>query len=177
MRLVDEAHKAIREVLKPEDLAIDATIGNGHDTKFLMMLGANVIGFDVQEEAILNTQKLLKDEKNFNKVILHKIGHEQMLEVIPASWINQVQVVIFNLGYLPGGDKTCITRTETTLKGLEAAYYVLKEGGYLSIMTYPAHEGGHKEAEAVRNWTLEIKAEVKYITSGSLGPQWYWINI
>lgn len=175
VRLVDEVHKAVGQVLKSGDLAIDATIGNGHDTEFLVTLGANVIGFDIQDEAILKTQKRLEHRKHL-QVVLHKIGHEQMLEVVPDSWIGQVQVVIFNLGYLPGGDKTCMTRAETTLKGLQDAYHVLKKGGYLSVMVYPDHEGGQEEAEAVSAWILGIEGEVRYVNSGSRGPQWYWIR-
>lgn len=176
MRLVEEVHEGVGKVVEAGDLAIDATIGNGYDTEFLVKLGAQVIGFDIQREAILNTEKRLKEGGNLEKVRLYQEGHERMVEFVPKDWVENVQVVMFNLGYLPGGDKGCITRAETTLKGLESAYYLLKEGGYLSVMLYPDHEGGADEARAVKAWILGIEGEVRHVRPGTRGPEWYWVR-
>lgn len=176
MRLVDEVHKTVRAVVKQGDLGIDATIGNGYDTEFLVKLGVKVIGFDIQHEAIVKTEKRLKDGGNWKNVILYNIGHERMLEFIAKDWTEQVQIVMFNLGYLPGGDKRYITRPETTLKALVSAYSLLKEGGYMSVMVYPDHEGGEAEARMVESWTLEIEGSVSYLRPGASGPLWYWVR-
>lgn len=52
------------------------------------------------------------------------------------------RLVAFNLGYLPGGDKTMITRADTTLLGLEAAERILAPGGLISLVVYVGHPGG-----------------------------------
>lgn len=52
------------------------------------------------------------------------------------------RLVAFNLGYLPGGDKTMITKSETTLLGLEAAERVVAPGGLISLLVYVGHPGG-----------------------------------
>ena len=52
------------------------------------------------------------------------------------------RLVAFNLGYLPGGDKTVITKSETTLLGMEAATRIVAAGGVISIMVYVGHPGG-----------------------------------
>lgn len=52
------------------------------------------------------------------------------------------RLVAFNLGYLPGGEKQVITRSETTLLALEAAKRILAPGGLISIVVYLGHPGG-----------------------------------
>lgn len=52
------------------------------------------------------------------------------------------RLVAFNLGYLPGGDKTIITKPETTLPALEAAKGILMPGGLISLVVYVGHPGG-----------------------------------
>lgn len=170
MRLVNEVHKKISQIIKPGDLAIDATVGNGYDTEFLVKLGAMVIGFDIQEEAIRRTNSRVGKE-----LLLYREGHERMLDIVPKEWIGRVGIVMFNLGYLPGGDKSIITRSETTLKGLENAYCALKEGGYLSVMVYPDHQGGADEALLVKNWMANLLDEVNCVNLGR-GPLWYWVR-
>ena len=56
---------------------------------------------------------------------------------------------MFNLGYLPGGDKSMITREQTTLSALQQALDILREGGLCTVVCYPGHEGGDQEAAAV----------------------------
>lgn len=53
-----------------------------------------------------------------------------------------IRLVAFNLGYLPGGDKTIITKSETTHLALEAAKRILKAGGLISLVVYVGHPGG-----------------------------------
>ena len=56
--------------IRPGDLCIDATMGNGHDTELLCQLAGptgHVLAFDVQNQALQNTQKRLQREKKLNK--------------------------------------------------------------------------------------------------------------
>ena len=49
-------HEELRRFIRQGDLCIDATVGNGGDTEYLCGLTDRVIGFEIQEEALLNTR-------------------------------------------------------------------------------------------------------------------------
>ena len=52
------AARYMEEILRPGDIAVDATMGNGKDTQFLCELvgeTGRVYAFDVQEEALERT--------------------------------------------------------------------------------------------------------------------------
>lgn len=154
------AHREIAAVLREGDLAIDATAGNGHDTVFLAKLvgeAGNVVAFDVQEQAITSTRERLAAESLLDRVKLVHGSHGSIPEHAAAS---SVSAVMFNLGYLPGGDHAVITRTGDTLRALEGALGVLKLGGILTIVCYPGHEGGDEESAAVLAWGKKHDAEV-----------------
>jgi tRNA A58 N-methylase Trm61 len=154
------AHREIAAVLREGDLAIDATAGNGHDTVFLAKLvgeTGKVIAFDVQEQAIVSTRERLAAETLLERVKLVHGSHGLIAEhATPGS----VSAVMFNLGYLPGGDHAVITRTEETLQALDGALGVLRPGGILTIVCYPGHEGGNEESSAVVAWAEKHGAEV-----------------
>jgi tRNA A58 N-methylase Trm61 len=154
------AHREVAAVLRDGDVAIDATAGNGHDTVFLAKLvgeAGKVIAFDVQEQAIASTRERLAAEGLLERVELVHGSHGLIAEqVTPGS----VAAVMFNLGYLPGGDHAVITRTAETLGALEAARGVLRPGGVLTIVCYPGHVGGDEESAAVVAWAEKHGAEV-----------------
>ncbi|MDF1849239.1 MAG: class I SAM-dependent methyltransferase [Verrucomicrobiales bacterium] len=147
-RATEMAHRFVLERIRPGDRAIDATSGNGHDTLFLAKsVGpeGKVYAFDIQEQAIDATAA---KTSGLPQVELFCLGHEEMDKVVSE----RVKTIMFNLGYLPKGDKTVITQTDTTLRALEAGIRLLDEGGLLSITLYEGHEGGQEEAEAVLTW-------------------------
>ena len=153
--LLAVAHNVVRDHVALGHTVVDATMGNGHDTLFLCeCVGekGRVIGFDVQEEALLATRSRL-EEAGIDTAcyVLHRLGHEMM----GAHVFSDVSVVMFNLGYLPGSDKTMITKVDTTLKALDSAVELLEGGGVLCVMCYPGHSGGEVEAEAVLQWIQE----------------------
>lgn len=146
------AHDWISHVVCPGDNLVDATAGNGHDTVFLARLtgpSGQVHAFDIQEEAIRATQKRLEKEGLLSPAIhLHLISHEHLAEHVKTP----AKVIVFNLGYLPGGDKAKITRTECTITALKQAVELISPNGLLSVMCYPGHEGGKEESEAVETY-------------------------
>ena len=143
------AHDWISRVVLPGDTVVDATAGNGHDTVFLARLAGpsgHVHAFDVQEEAIRSTRERLEAAGLFTSAIhLHPASHDRLAELVSGP----VKAIVFNLGYLPGGDKKTVTRTGSTLAALEQAAALAAPNGLLSVMCYPGHEGGDTEAEAV----------------------------
>jgi predicted methyltransferase len=142
----------LAQSVRPGDLVIDATIGNGHDTLYLAQIAGpegRVIGFDVQPVALARTHQRLESHGLGRTVILHQQGHETLLECIAEQDIGQVAAVVFNLGYLPRGDKTLTTRPKTTRAALTAAWSALRPGGLISLLAYVGHRGGAEELATV----------------------------
>lgn len=185
LSLVSLAHQALTDILGPGDTAIDATVGNGHDTLFLARtVGAagTVYGFDIQEQALDTAHQRLQEENLSGHVSLYHAGHEAMMVALPESARGWVKAVMFNLGYLPGGDKQRTTRIPTTLAALEQARDLLAPGGAISVLAYTGHPGGREEAEAVKTWAMglsadfyEVRIEVPTSVGGS-APEWIFVR-
>ncbi|MCB1093584.1 MAG: methyltransferase domain-containing protein, partial [Verrucomicrobiae bacterium] len=79
-RATEMAHRLLAERLRPGDLAIDATVGNGHDTVFLAEAvgqAGQVIGFDIQPIAIEATRHRLSEAGLSDRVELHTECHSR----------------------------------------------------------------------------------------------------
>lgn len=158
--LLQTAHDLIRAHLQPGDDAIDATLGNGHDCLFLARLvgdNGHVYGFDIQADAITASRKRLASADINKQVTLFHCSHTQMRDVIPNDKHGKIKAILFNLGYLPGGDKSLITQTESTLAALNSAITLLAANGILTIMAYPGHSGGDSETLAVCHWCSQLQ--------------------
>ncbi len=142
--------------LKKGDLAIDATCGNGHDTLFLAGL-CSVIGLDIQSSAIENTATLLRKEGK--EATLHLLSHEQ-IDTLPLPY--PPRLIVYNLGYLPKGDKSITTHTETTLISVKKSLDILPTQGALSITCYPGHEEGEREERALEGWLSTLSLEIHH---------------
>ncbi len=146
--LAAECH---RQLLMPGDRVIDATMGNGQDTCTLArMVGENgkVYAFDVQEAAVERTRLLLAQEGLLDRCELYCQGHEHVLKVVHR----QVKLAVFNLGWLPGGDKSVTTRWETTRAAIEGCLQLLVPGGVCTICAYPGHQEGNRELHEMKSW-------------------------
>jgi len=141
----------VKEALREGDLAIDATSGNGHDTAFLaecVGAGGRVIAFDIQPEAIRHARIHVGECGFAERVEFHQQSHTNLTaHVTPGT----VAAVMFNLGYLPGGEHSIATKSPETLIAIEQAVEVLKPGGLLSIVCYPGHTAGAGEAAVVED--------------------------
>lgn len=140
----------INRTVEPGDTVIDSTVGNGNDTLLLAeLVGENghVIGFDIQEAAIAITHEKIIDADLSDRVTLYHKGHEEIDAVLSPD--TEVSLVVYNLGYLPKGDKAIITRPDTTIKSIHQALDHLKHKGLLLLMIYYGHEGGDEEKSAV----------------------------
>ena len=183
--LVSRAHEALSAILEPGDVAIDATVGNGHDTLFLARSvgdSGTVYGFDIQEQALDTAYRRLQEEGLQGRVSLYHAGHEAMSLVLPESIRGRVRAVMFNLGYLPGGDKQRTTTISTTLSALQQAVELLAHGGVISLLAYTGHPGGREEAEEAKAWARRlspdyyaVEIEVPPSLSGS-APEWIRVH-
>lgn len=173
------AREAVGKALEDGSLAIDATVGNGHDTLFLageVASRGQVIGFDVQLQALEGTRKRLSGSGLESLVSLHLSGHENMSTQVPGDWTGRVSAVMFNLGYLPGGDKWLTTHPASTLQALNQALLLLRTGGVISLLVYRGHPGAKAEAEAVLAWLDQLGGDFLVTGHASPGPVLYLIK-
>ena len=160
--LVNVAHDLIRDILQPGDIAIDATVGNGHDTLFLAEQASpsgRVYGFDIQQAAIDSTLERFRQARASDCLTLIHASHATMDEKIPVHHHGKIGVIMFNLGYLPGGDKSVITLADSTLTALTIASGILAVQGIITLLAYPGHQGGDLETDQVRNWCEQLDTE------------------
>jgi len=157
--LVNVAHNLIIEVLHPGDIAIDATIGNGYDTLFLAkQVGSSgeVFGFDIQQAAIESTKEKFRQTNCPACLTLTQASHADMSDKIPFRHHGNIRAIMFNLGYLPGGDKSIITRTDSTITALNSACRLLSGNGIITVLAYPGHQGGDLETDQVKSWCEQL---------------------
>lgn len=166
------AHMIWRSIIQPGDTVIDATLGNGHDALALIQMLQNngtLIGYDIQKKAILQTQTLLKHEKN-STIILNHCCHSKIKAKNP-------KLIVYNLGYLPGTDKALTTQITTTLKSIQKAQKLVLPEGVISITLYPGHKEGLEEQDVLttyaklldkRSWNVSWTSWPNRLTGPSL---------
>jgi 16S rRNA C1402 N4-methylase RsmH len=167
--LTRRAHQVVRQALSPGEVAIDATLGNGHDAVVLCeAVGptGSVWAFDIQASAVESANRMLERQGWQNAHLLNKC-HSRMIEFMPSADRGRVGAVMFNLGYLPRGDHAITTQAATTRTALEQAFDFLRPGGVITIVVYTAHDGGLLESRAVRDWlnSLGNTATIETIAS------------
>lgn len=147
---LEMAHDFLAQVITKDDVVVDATMGNGHDTVFLAQLAGQVYAFDIQEQALANTQEKL-EKLGLQHVQLILDGHQHV-----NQYVETLKAAIFNLGYLPTADKSIITKPHTTIEALEKLCQMLVKGGRIAIMIYYGHEGGDIERDAVMDYVSQL---------------------
>lgn len=152
LRSTSFVHYILKDKIKKGDTVVDATMGNGNDTIFLARLVGDkgrVFSFDIQEMALRRTLEKIKDcgLGNYN-IELIRDSHENMEKYIDQP----IDGVMFNLGYLPKGDQSIITRPVSTIKAIKSALKLLKPAGIMSIIIYYGHQGGGDERDQVLNY-------------------------
>ena len=134
--------------IKKGGTAVDFTMGNGHDTLWLsQQIGpeGKVFAFDIQPQALESTRALLRRENAPENYTLVLDSHSNVKEYVKEP----ICAGMFNLGFLPGGDKSVTTKRETTLAAIRAGTELLDADGALLIAVYPGHEEGHLEGELI----------------------------
>lgn len=154
------SHELLEEVIHLGDTVVDATMGNGNDTLFLAQLvgeTGQVYGFDVQEKALTNTTERLQKEGCLRQATLLLQGHETIDTTLATD--EKVKGAIFNLGYLPKGDKSLVTNELTTIQALKALLLRLEKTGRIVVVIYDGHDEGKIEKEEVLNFVSQIEQE------------------
>lgn len=180
-----KVHQFLSANIKPCDTVIDATLGNGHDALFLVgLIGdeGHLFGFDIQAGAINNTLKQLISHQLDHRATLIMKSHAYMADLIPGRFHGHVKCIMFNLGYLPGSDKSVTTLPESTLSALNIALNLLSEDGIISILAYSGHPGGADECSAVKAWASQLPATAYKISvidplpDHNSPPEWILIS-
>lgn len=146
-------------IMKTAKVVVDATCGNGHDLLYLAeraIPSCHLYGIDIQEQAISASQSLLASKKLDSTItitFLHNSHHIAIHEDIKEEYID---LIIFNLGYLPGGDHSIMTKSHNTLSAIEQALPKLGKDGIITIVAYPGTEEGKTEKEQLEFYLARL---------------------
>lgn len=159
---IDLAHAYWRQLLVPGNCVIDATCGNGNDTLLLAQIvlqdGATgrIIAMDKQQQALDAARQLLArhlSSERLSHVSFYQQCHSSFPDEIGKE---SVALIVYNLGYLPGGNKNLTTLSATTIQSLEAVLPLVIPGGMISITCYPGHDAGKLEEEQVMKFAAML---------------------
>lgn len=149
-------HDFLKDKLNKEMISVDLTCGNGYDTLFLAQYTQSVYSFDIQEIALTRAKELTKDYKNITFIL---DDHQNVSNYIPSI----VHCCIINCGYLPNGDKSITTQSQSTIFTLTQILHHLATNGYLIITVYPGHFSGKIEAEMVKHF-IEQQSDLETLS-------------
>ena len=174
--ILNKVNQIIKNNIKSNDVVVDMTCGNGNDTLFLSNIVNKgfVYGFDIQEKAINNTNKLLKNN-NITNYKLYNTSHDN-IDIVLKDYIGKISLILFNLGYLPNGDKSITTNHKSTLNALKKAFKMLNNKGIILIVIY-SHKEGLKEEKEIKKYLKDnnIKYSEYHNTDNNNAP--YLIEI
>lgn len=138
------------------DLCIDATAGRGGDTAFLCKLVGStgrVIAFDIQPQAVESTRERLEKESLAEIAQVYLESHIHMGQYAKP---NSVNAIMFNFGWLPGGDHNVFTSGQSSVQAIETGLQLLKPGGIMTLCIYYGKETGFAERDALLEYVQTI---------------------
>ncbi|KYC84880.1 methyltransferase domain-containing protein [Heyndrickxia sporothermodurans] len=165
-KILDFSHTLLKKAISPNDIVVDATVGNGHDTEFLAKLvgqNGHVYGFDIQEEALMHARDYLDKENLLTNITLFNKGHETIKDTIPSHHFGKISAAIFNLGYLPGGDKQIVTHSSTTIAAVEQLLEIMSPEAMIVVVIYHGHPEGAIEKDEVMNFVKSIDQKKAHV--------------
>lgn len=160
------AHQELGTIIKnyPKGTYIDATLGNGHDSLYILNQKAftgKILSFDIQEQAIQTCQEKFYDQKNMT--IIHD-SHANLNHYLEPDQV--IHGAIFNLGYLPGGNHEITTEFESTYQAIQTIGQHLISKGKIILVVYHGHPQGKKERDlllqALEQWPQDKYHVLKY---------------
>jgi hypothetical protein len=141
--------------VKEGDICADFTMGNGYDTEFLARtvgMSGKVYAFDIQQAAVDSTRKRLAEVGCPENYTLICDSHHNAAKYIDGK----IKGGMFNLGWLPGGDKSITTMRETTMPAIETAISLLDSDGVLTVAVYPGHPEGDAEGKMIEEYLSSL---------------------
>lgn len=169
LSVLSTAHLWIKQRVQLGEPVIDATCGTGVDTLSLAELTGkhgHVYAFDIQQAAILQSKNRLTNAANYaslGHVQFVADSHSDMSKYIREEHQGHIAAVMFNLGYLPGGNQEIITEPSSTVAALQHAISLLRKGGIITCVLYPGHAGGADEAHHVELWMKNLPTSLVHV--------------
>ncbi|MBQ1235220.1 MAG: GNAT family N-acetyltransferase [Oscillospiraceae bacterium] len=157
---LEVVHHLLAQYVKPGDFVVDATAGLGRDTAYLCRLvgnGGKVLSFDIQQEAVDKTNALLKDKG------LSHIGEAVLLDHADMGYLirpESAAAVVFNFGYLPGGDHEVFSLAKSSIKAIDAALDIVRPGGVVVLCLYSGGPNGFDEKNAILEHLAGLPTDV-----------------
>ena len=155
-QITEWCRRMIEGHIQNGSFCIDATMGNGNDTEYLCRKAGpdgRVLAFDIQKEAVEHTEKRLKEQIPYENYQLFQESHSHMNAYAEAE---SADCIMFNLGYLPGGDHQIATKSDTTICALKQGLELLKKNGIMSVCIYSGGDSGFEERDAVMEWLKQL---------------------
>ncbi len=147
------SHEYIKSNVTENDICVDATMGRGRDTLLLCQLSEKVYAFDIQAEALASTRKLLQENGYTNAELILDSHHNL------KNYVASAKCVVFNFGFLPGGDHSIFSHSETSIKAIKAALEIISEDGFISICSYYGGDTGFEEKDALLEFLSSLDAK------------------
>ena len=173
------------DYIREGDLVIDATCGNGNDTLLLSAAvgeSGDVLAVDIQEEAVEKTKKRLQDAGAGNVKTIQ--GSFCFMDQFLSAWFPDCRpaAVVFNLGYLPGGNKAITTRTDETVSAVAKAAELVRKDGIVTVVMYSGHPEGEREKAEVLAMAKKLPKDRFHVVFASMlnqdscPPEILWIT-
>ncbi|MGM9925412.1 MAG: class I SAM-dependent methyltransferase [Bacillus sp. (in: firmicutes)] len=165
-RILPFARILLEKCVSPGDIAVDATAGNGHDTLFLTKLvgeEGHVYAFDIQEQAIAQTGKRLEENKMDQRATLFLDSHDRLAQLLPEDETRKLTGAIFNLGYLPGGNKEIVTEASSTISAIEQLLERMETEGIIILVVYHGHPEGVVERDVLMEYVKSLPQDKAHV--------------
>ena len=146
--------------MKKAKVVVDATCGNGHDLLYLAkraQKGCHLFGIDIQMKAINSSKELLKTNDIAPDVSLTFIHDSHDLALAHQLKDEVIDLMIFNLGYLPGGNHKVITKPHQTIDAIDEGLHKLSKSGVITIVAYPGTPEGMEEMQSLTSYLSDLE--------------------
>ena len=156
---LDIIKRVISENVREGDICIDATAGRGNDTLFMAQLvgeSGHVTAFDIQQDAVDSTKKLLEENGVSHRADVLLKSHSEMDALFDEG---SVSCITFNFGWLPKGDHSVSTKKETSIEAIEKGLRLLKKDGIMTLIIYYGRDTGFEERDAILEYLPTIDSE------------------
>ena len=143
------SHQFMAAHIREGAFCIDATAGKGRDTLFLCRLvgeSGRVLALDIQPDAVAQTRDLLTQEGVAHRAEVVETCHSRIGEYAAPD---SVDGVMFNFGWLPGGDHNTFSHADTSVAAVKAALDLLRVGGVMTLCLYYGRQNGTAERDAI----------------------------
>lgn len=149
--------------MKKAKVVVDATCGNGHDLLYLAkraQKGCHLYGIDIQMKAINSSKDLLQSNDIAPEVSLTFIHDSHDLAVAHQLKDKVIDLMIFNLGYLPGSNHEIITKPHHTIDAIKEGLNKLSKSGIITIVAYPGTPEGMDEMKSLISYLSDLEQKL-----------------